>query len=130
MPDKVRCFISFDFDHDEDLRNLLDGQAKNTDSPFEIANWSLKEPFTGDWKKKVRERMSRTQQVIVICGTHTHTATGVGVEVSIAQDLPRSYFLLKGRSNQTCTKPATAKTSDKIYNWTWENLKKLIHGAR
>ena len=65
-----------------------------------------------------------------MCGKDTHTATGVGVEVSIAQDLSRPYFLLKGRSNQTCSKPTTAKTSDKIYNWTWDNLKKLIHGER
>jgi len=39
---KPRVFISFDFDHDEDLRNLLVGQAKNEDSPFEIKDRSLK----------------------------------------------------------------------------------------
>src|SRR4051812_27430762 len=33
-------FTSFDFDHDEDLKNLLLGQAKNPDSPFWIADYS------------------------------------------------------------------------------------------
>ena len=33
-----RAFISFDFDHDEELRNALVGQAKNSDSPFRIAD--------------------------------------------------------------------------------------------
>ena len=44
---KKRVFTSFDFDHDEDLRNLLVGQSKNADSPFEMADWSVKEPMTG-----------------------------------------------------------------------------------
>ena len=45
---KIRVFTSFDYDHDEDLRTLLVGQAKNPDSPFEMADWSVKEPMTGD----------------------------------------------------------------------------------
>ena len=70
---KTRVFTSFDFDHDEDLRNLLVGQAKNPDSPFELADWSVKEHMTGDWKAKVRERIRKVDQVIVICGEHTVT---------------------------------------------------------
>ncbi len=49
-----KTFISFDYDHDSDLKNLLVGQSKNPDSPFEIADYSVKEPLTGDWKAKVR----------------------------------------------------------------------------
>ena len=44
MPMK-RVFISFDFDHDEELRDALVGQAKNPGSPFSIADWSVHEPF-------------------------------------------------------------------------------------
>jgi hypothetical protein len=87
-----RIFTSFDYDHDESLRNLLVGQARNEDSPFEICDWSVKEPFTGDWKKKVRERIRKCEQVIVVCGEHTHTATGVSAELEIAQDENLPYF--------------------------------------
>ena len=52
-----KAFISFDYDHDSDLKNLLVGQAKNSDSPFEIADYSIKEPLTGDWEKKVKEKI-------------------------------------------------------------------------
>ena len=127
---KTRAFISFDFDHDEDLRNLLVGQAKNEDSPFEIADRSLKEPLTGDWKKKIRERIKRVDQVIVICGEHTDSATGVSTELEITQEESIPYFLLWGRSDKTCVKPKSANASDKIYKWTWENLKDLLAGAR
>lgn len=127
---KKRVFTSFDFDHDEDLRNLLVGQSRNPDSPFELHDWSVKEPMTGDWKSKVRTRIKRCHLMIVMCGEYTHTATGVSAELSIAQEENIPYFLLKGRSGKVCTKPRSAKTSDKIYKWTWDNLKALIGGAR
>lgn len=125
----TRVFISFDYDHDDDLKILLVGQAKNPDSPFEVADWSIKEA-TPDWKEKARRRIRAVDQVAVICGEHTDAATGVGVEVGIAQDEKISYFLLKGRKDKVCKRPTAAKGSDKMYDWTWDNLKKLIGGAR
>lgn len=127
---KKRVFISFDFDHDEDLRNLLVGQSKNEDSPFEIADWSVKEPFSRDWELKVRERIKKTECVIVICGNHTNTASGVSVELSIAKEERIPYFLLAGRKEGLNKKPQSATSSDDLYKWTWDNLKLLIHGNR
>ncbi len=127
---KKRTFISFDYDHDLDLKNLLVGQAKNDDSPFEIADFSIKEAISEDWKKKARTRIKGCDVVAVICGEHTDTATGVSAELTIAQEEDVSYFLLKGRANKTCKKPKAAKSTDKMYDWTWDNLKKLIGGSR
>ena len=125
-----RVFISFDFDHDENLRNLLVGQAKNPDSPFIIQDWSLREPFSGDWKAKVRDRIRRTNLTIVLCGEHTDRASGVSVELEITKDERHEYFLLRGHPDKTCTKPRSASPADQMYTWNWENLKKLIGGAR
>jgi len=127
---KQRVFTSFDFDNDEDLRNLLVGQSKNPDSPFDLADWSVKEPMTGNWKEKVRTKIRSVDIVAVICGEHTDTAVGVSAELSIAQEEQKPYFLLWGRAGKTCKKPKTAKETDKIYNWTWDNLKALIGGVR
>ena len=126
---KTRVFISFDYDHDLDLKNVLVGQAKHSDSPFEIADWSIKDASPG-WKEEARRRIRASDVVAVICGQHTNTATGVAVELSISQDEDIGYFLLWGRANKTCTKPTTATASDKIYEWTWDNLKKLVGGSR
>ena len=125
-----RAFISFDFDHDEDLRNLLVGQAKHPDTPFEIQDWSVKEPFTGNWQEKVRTRIRMTDLTIVMCGEYTHTAQGVATELKIAREERHPYFLLWGRSDKQCSKPTTADGTDKIYKWTWDNLRALIEGAR
>ena len=118
MADK-RAFISFDFDHDEDLRNLLVGQARNPNSPFSIQNWSVKEPFSGNWKDRVRERIRRTDVTIVICGEYTHSATGVSAELDITREEGKDYFLLWGRNGKACTKPSSAWPTDQIYEWTW-----------
>lgn len=127
---KPKVFISFDYDYDTDLRDFLVGQSKNPDSPFEIENWSLKEPLSGDWKEKIRTRIRRTDQVIVICGHYTDKATGVSVELSITQEEKKPYFLLAGRREGVNKKPRSASDSDKLYKWTWDNLKLLIQGER
>ena len=127
---KKRTFISFDYDHDSDLKNLLVGQARNNDSPFEITDMSIKEPISNNWKANARRRIKGCDVVVVICGKYTDTATGVSAELRIAQEESVPYFLLWGRADSNCVKPTAVKTSDKIYKWTWDNLKMLIGGAR
>jgi hypothetical protein len=126
----TKTFVSFDYDHDADLKTMLVGQAKNPDSPFEIADYSVKEPLAGDWQKKVKEKIKLVGLVIVICGEQTDSASGVSAEVKIAQELEKDYFLLWGRSDKTCVKPRAAKVTDKMYKWTWDNLKALVGGSR
>jgi Thoeris protein ThsB, TIR-like domain len=127
---KKRAFISFDYDHDEGAKIMLAGQARFPDSPFDFTDASVKEHLTGDWKEKVRRRMDNIDVVIVLCGEKTNTATGVAEELRIAQDKGKDYFLLQAYANKTCTKPLSAKLSDKLYKWTWPNLKALIGGNR
>jgi hypothetical protein len=97
------------------LRTLLANQAKFDDSPFEIADYSVREAFRGtNWQEQVRRRMRRVGQVAVICGHHTDTATGVAAEVRIAREERKPYFLLWGRASGTVKKPTTALRADKI----------------
>lgn len=127
---KKRAFICFDYDHDEGAKLLLAGQAKHADTPFDFTDASVKGHLTGDWKEKVRRRMDNVDVVIVLCGEWTHTARGVADELTIARERSRPYFLLAAYSDKSCSKPATALPGDKVYNWTWDNLKALIGGAR
>lgn len=126
---KVPVFISFDYDHDETLKEFLVGQAKHDDSPFEISDWSIKEA-SSDWEEKAKARIKRSDQVIVICGKHTDTATGVNKELRIARGEKTPYFLLAGYSDGGNKNPTAALDTDKMYKWTWDNLKTLIGGGR
>lgn len=127
---KKRAYISFDFDHDNDLKNLLVGQAKNPDAPFEIIDMSIKEVISENWKASARRRIKSCDVVIIICGEYTNLATGVSAEIEIAQEEDIPYFLLAGRADSQVIKPLAARSSDKIYNWTWKNLGLLIGGCR
>lgn len=126
---KKRTFISFDYDHDARIKDLLVGQSRYSDSPFEITDMSIKQTIESDWKSNARTRIKGCDVVIVICGEHTHTASGVSAEIKIAKEEGTPYFLLQGYSEKVCTRPIQA-SSDKLYNWTWENLKLLINGGR
>ena len=125
---RPRVFTSFDFEHDEDLRTLFVGQSRNSNTPFEIVDWSLKEALSGNWKEKVRTRIRRVDKVIVLCGEHTDSANGVSIEVRIAQDEGKPVYFIRGRSNKTCKLPVAALPSDSMKPWTWENLKVLLEG--
>lgn len=126
---KCKLFISFDYDHDRTLKEFLVGQAKHADSPFEIADWSVKEAQATDWQLHAEMRIKRSDVVAVICGEHTDSAAGVSAEIRIAEKVGKPFFLLKGYREKTCKRPKAAAT-ETMYNWTWENLKILVKGGR
>jgi len=125
----TRAFVSFDYDHDLVMKGALLAQSKLRDSPFAIADWSIKEA-SPTWKSEARSRIRHCDVVIVLCGRHTHTATGVAEELKMAREEGIPYFLLAGYPTGDVTTPSTALPSDKLYKWTWDNLKNLVGGSR
>jgi hypothetical protein len=125
MPDKTRVFISFDYDHDDDLRVLLLGQAKHQDTPFSFEDWSIKQA-SADWKDKARNRIRSSAVVIVICGHHTKSAVGVATEIQIARDEGVPFWLLRGRKGGTCQWPkGTSWFWDTMHDWKWKNIESM-----
>lgn len=124
-PTKTPVFVSFDYDHDARLKDLLVGQARNTGSPFFIEDWSIKKETKG-WKEDAKRRIKRSKVVIVICGRHTSTAVGVASEIEIAKEVGVRYALLRGHKDGKLERPAgTSWFFDTMYDWTWDNLRKL-----
>jgi hypothetical protein len=125
MPQRNRrVFVSFDFDNDKALKDLIVGQARNSDSPFDISDWSLKEASKeADWEKDAKAKITAVDTVVVMAGEKTDKASGVLKEVKIANDLNKGVFQVIGYSNKTCPNVPGA---GKRYNWTWDNLKALL----
>ena len=120
---KKKVFISFDFDNDLDLKNLLVGQSKLADSPFEIADYSLKEAAPEkDWEEKALAKIKRSEIVVVIAGPETHSASGVKKEVKMAND--NNIKVVQIKPNGSTKK--RVEYAGVLYNWNWENLKKLL----
>ena len=66
----------------------------------------------------MRRQIGKADGVIVICGEHTEDSAQVSAEIRIAQEEHKPYFLLWGRREVMCTKPAGAKPGDGMYSWT------------
>src|SRR5438093_1709804 len=96
MP-KKRVFVSFDFDNDKTLKDFIVGQRKLPDSPFDVADHSLKEAQPQrDWESKARAAISRSEVFIVMLGSRTRWAPGVLKEVEMAQELSKPRFQIVG----------------------------------
>ena len=120
---KKRVFISFDYDNDNGLKNLLAGQAKLSDSPFEIIDWSLKEAAPEkDWEDKALGKIKRADIVVVIAGTNTYRASGVKKEIKMARECNISIVQIKPQG----TNPKRVQAAGVLYDWTWPNLKTLL----
>ncbi len=122
---KTRTFVSYDYDNDLDLKNLLVGQSRHKDSPFFIEDWSIKRESKG-WRSDARRRIRLSGVVIVICGLHTHQAVGVSAEIEITREEDIPYCLLRGRKNGFIRRPnGTSMLWDTIHPWTWKKLADL-----
>lgn len=123
-----KVFISFDYDHDQFLRNSLAGQAKLTDSPFEIEDWSVKIPWDeADWEAKCLTKIKRTDLVIVMVGPYTANCIGVKKEIKMAKVAGVPVVGVRGYPDKTCPRP---EGLEGYYRWTWPNIKSLVMGNR
>jgi len=122
----VRIYMSFDLDHDQDLHDLLVEQLLRETSGFEISARSQGRTMTDLSEEKVRRQIRKADEVIVICGEHTEASARVSAELRIAQEEQKPYFLLWGRRESMCTKPAGAKSLDGMYSWTSQILQDQI----
>lgn len=127
---KVRVFVSYDYEHDQDLLNQLTEQAAQATSGFEISGQSKRRAPTDLWNEPLRRSIREVDQVIVICGEHTDHADHMGPELRIAQEEKRPYSLLWGRREPMCTKPASARAVDSMFSWTPEILQNQIFTLR
>jgi len=119
-----KVFISFDFDEDKALKDLLIGQAKNPLCPFEVIDSSLKEPAPEkDWEEKAEANIAKADLVIVLVGARTHQAHGVLKEIKIARKQKKKIVQLIGHKDG---KHKRVPNAGILYSWTWKNLEKLL----
>lgn len=121
---KKRVFVSFDFDNDQDLKILIIGQARREDSPFEVADWSMKEAAPeAHWEDDARRRINRCEVVIVMVGSLTYKAPGVLKEVRMAREAEKPIYQIIGHPG---THPTRVPNAGRLLRWNWENLKRIL----
>ncbi len=121
---KKRVFVSFDFDNDKALKDLIIGQARLPDSPFEVIDTSLKEAAPmKTWEDKAWAAIRRSDIVLVMVGPNTHRAPGVLKEVQMAREerVPIVQVISYRDKNYT-----PVPNAGQLYAWNWDNLKNLL----
>jgi len=122
---KTKVFVSYDFDNDKALYDFIIGQAKLSDSPFEVSDHSLREAAPEkDWATKAHAAISRADKFMVMLGSKTRNASGVKKEVAMAKNLGKTRFQIIGYTNGSSE--WAVPDAGVTYKWNWDNLKKLL----
>jgi len=122
--DKTKVFVSFDFDNDKVLKDFIIGQSKNPDLPYKVADWSMKEAAPQrSWEDEARERINRSDVVIIMVGKLTYKAPGVLKEVKMAREAKKRIAQVIGYKD---TSPTPVPDAGRLLSWNWENLENLF----
>ena len=121
---RKRAFFSFDFDEDQNLKHHMAGQLKLPSSPFEAADWSMKEAAPQrNWEAEAEARINRSDIVVVLVGPKTHKAPGVLKEVAITRRLKKPIVQIIGYKDAS---PTAVPNAGRLFRWTWENMTNVL----
>jgi hypothetical protein len=124
---KVPAFISFAIE-DERIRDLFVGQGRHSDTPWEIIDWSVYEPFDEQWKTKMRSRIKRCRVLILLVGKATYAAEGALWEVNCGLEEGVPAFGVWISKTDRGPTPSCFK-AENVIDWTWEGVGEMIRKA-
>lgn len=114
-------FIAFAIE-DERQRDFLKGQSLNTNSPFEYVDMSVKEPYSSNWKEKVRTRIRRSDGIIVLVSKNSIQSSGQKWEIACAKEENKKIL---GVWAYTSDRTEIVGVNTKV--WTWNNIENFIN---
>lgn len=122
-----RAFISFDYDHNVTEKILFVGQASNSKSPFSIQNWSAKSSMPqSQWEAIVKDKINKTNMLIVLVGKTMASATGVVKEIKMAKDLNVPVFGVYVGGADTSSNLPEGLQRNRTIAWDWEKIANAI----
>ncbi|QDU21870.1 TIR domain-containing protein [Urbifossiella limnaea] len=121
---KKRVFISFAVE-DVRARDLLVGQSKHDDTPFEFVDMSVKEPWDSEWKTRCRTKIRGCDGVIALLSKNTQYASGALWEIKCAveEGIPITGVHIYKDSKGPI--PSDLIGHD-VIEWTWDGIGDFI----
>jgi len=119
----TRVFTSFAIE-DRSLRDLLIGQKKNSRNVIEFTDYSVKEPWSSQWKTNCRARIKGCAGVIGLITKNTPQADGQLWELKCAIDEGVPVLLIHGHSDSSkrLTTLPNVISGRRVHNWTETNI--------
>lgn len=111
-------FVSFDLRHDEAALVKLKAELPAWQKPLDLANWSLQEPPTGpEWKKLRRDRISRSDLMVVLVGNDVATAANVLEDIQFAKGSNVPFFGIYLDGADSGSPPPAGLAKNRIVSW-------------
>ena len=85
MASKKTIFVAFAIE-DERQRDFLKGQSLSPRAPYEFIDMSVKEPYSSEWKARVRTRIKRSDGVIALVSKNSLSSSGQKWEIQCAHE--------------------------------------------
>lgn len=123
-----RAFISYDYDNNSGEKLYFAGQAKNSRTPFNIADWSSKYHLPQkEWEDLIKAKINKCDFLIVLVGKQTSNATGVIKEIEFArvQNIPIFGVYVGGANSSTSLPSGLAR--NRTIEWDWEKIASAIN---
>jgi hypothetical protein len=122
-----RAFVSFDFDNNETEKILFIGQGKNSKTPFSMQDWSAKSPMPqSQWEAIVKDKINKSNLVIVLVGKVIANASGVAKEIAMAdaQNVPVFGVYVDGAGSVTALPSGLPR--NRTIEWNWDQIASAI----
>jgi hypothetical protein len=126
-PARHRVFISFAIE-DVRYRDLLVGQARNDNSPFDFVDMSVKEPWDEKWKMNCRKQIRDCNGVIALISRNTLNASGARWEIqcAIEEHIPVVGMYVSKDDRPPTSPPELA--GNQVIDWSWDAIATFLRG--
>lgn len=122
---KKKIFISFSM-KDRRYRDYLVKQSRNSRSPFEFIDMSVKKPWKEiEWKRKCRTKIRKCDGVIVLLSNNTWHAGGARWEMKCAKQENKPIIGMHIKKNDQRAIPPELR-NEEIITWSWNNIENFI----
>lgn len=119
-------FISFAME-DEQIRDLMVGQARNPNTPFEFTDMSVKEPWSNAWKTQCRERIRGCDGMIALVTKNTMQAAGARWEIGCAREERVPVLGVHVYKDSKGAIPPELH-GYRVIEWSWDGITAFING--
>jgi hypothetical protein len=123
-----KIFISFAIE-DKFARDNLVYQAKQSHTPFEFTDMSVKTPWDSQWKTNCRQRIRGCQGMIAFISDNTYSADGARWEIKCGYEEGIRVYAVYIHDHGARRIPPELG-GRRIYHWTWANITSFLDSLK
>ena len=130
---KKTIFISYDYDHDRNYKNMLLAWDKNSEFDFgfsdQSADVSIDSTDAAAIKRAISAKINSATYFLCLVGKYTHSSGWVDWEIGKAVELNKRLVAVKIDSTNTTPSKLLNAGASWAMSFTFDAIKKAIDGA-